>query len=167
MQFRKDYMMELVTKYVKEKFNIKDLDTSIIKQRVAREEKIKEVAESVTSVDRGTNVIEGSINKILEYIDVDLDEKRVSVTGNCFWNMSVRNIIRSLYFNLINSVNKLVGEIENINFKSEVSEELKIELMEWKKDQISRIYSLLDNEELKELLEKCNLRIPDNKSFVA
>lgn len=163
----KDYMMELVTKYVKEKFNIKDLDTSIIKERVAREEKIKEIAESVTSVDRGTNVIEGSINKILEYIDVDLDEKRVSVTGNCFWNSSVRDIIVSLYFNLINSVNKLVGEIENINFKSEVSEELKIELMEWKKDQICRIYSLLDNEELKELLEKCNLRIPDNKSFVA
>jgi hypothetical protein len=78
--------------------------------------------------------------------------------------MSVRNIIRSLYFNLINSVNKLVGEIENINFKSEVSEELKIELMEWKKNQISSIYSLLYNEELKELLQKCYLEIDDSIS---
>ena len=81
--------------------------------------------------------------------------------------MSVKEIIEYLYSKLIKEVDIIVKKIENVNFKSEVNEELGIELTEWKKKEISSIYNMLDNEELKELLEKCNLRIPDNKSFVA
>lgn len=162
--FRK-YMMDSITEYIKDKYNIKEVDTSLIKEKVIREEKIKEIAIDVSIIN--TSGIVNTIKSILEYKDDDLDEERKIRIANSFRNMSVKEIIEYLYSKLIKEVDIIVKKIENVNFKSEVNEELGIELTEWKKDQISRIYSLLDNEELKELLEKCNLRIPDNKSFVA
>ena len=160
-----EYMMNIMTDYVREMFNINDIDYKKIEKKVRRENTLKEITYDL-SFDYDTTII-SIINDILSYKDRDMDEIDMWVIANIRIQKPVRNIISFLYEDLIDDVKKKIQRINNINFSNNNDEELDLQLVNWKKESIKAIYELLDNEELKTILRRADVDFESDMKLLA
>ena len=147
------YMMEIMTKYVKDKFKIKKSNF----EKIIEEEKVLKNNALVLAYDYKSD-IKSVVDRILLFNDKNVEEVCTEYIGNNKYTLPIKSIVSIYYDKLIQSVKNNIQDINNIIFKGLENEEMNIQLVEWKKDKINEIYQLLDNE----LLRKCGLNIEEN-----
>lgn len=157
-----NYMINIMTEYVKEKFAINKINEDEIQRRIKEEESVREIATSLS--DYYIRRVRDKISDILEYKDVSLDDLAEMKLGNAGRvKLPARVIISTMYKALISYVDEIIKEIDKVDFDSPKDEEIRFKLIEWKKNYIRNIYDMLNSEELIELLNKCDLEIQDKR----
>ena len=86
-----EYMMSVMTEYVKEKFNISEIDLEEVNKKVKKEKAIKDVAFEL-AIDY-ENRIREITNKILKYKDRDIEEMDTVYIGNNVHNFPIKTIL--------------------------------------------------------------------------
>ena len=153
-----EYMMSVMTEYVKEKFNISEIDLEEVNKKVKKEKAIKNVAFEL-AIDY-ENRIREITNKILKYKDRDIEEMDTVYIGNNVHNFPIKTIVGLYYKELVKSVKDNIQEINDIAFNDK-NDELSIQLVEWKKEKINNIYNILNDEELKRILNNCGIKMEE------
>lgn len=69
-------------------------------------------------------------------------------------------LLKLYYKELVKSVKDNIQEINDIAFNDK-NDELSIQLVEWKKEKINNIYNILNDEELKRILNNCGIKMEE------
>lgn len=149
-----NYMMDIITDYLKNEFNIQDIDRNSINKALKEEKILKDNAGDLSRDYIGS--IESDIKRILKYKDKDLDDMDKMLLGNHEIDYKIKDIIVVYYRNLMKNVKDTINIITNITISDE---ELNAQLVSWKKNKIKQIQNLINDKNLTELLKKCDIEV--------